>query len=134
MKRIRLALSYGLLVLTCLLVLNINSASAIKQFSDQFKEKYLKDPANTPEEKALTEAFAKAKCNVCHDPNSKSKKDHNPYGKELAKLLDKKADMKDKEKIQEALTKVEGMKSKTGDEKSPTYGELIKQGKLPAEQ
>ena len=132
MKRLRLGLSYALIVAACVLVFDVKQASAIKQFSDVFAEKYFKE-AKTDEQKALAEAAAKAKCNVCHDSKSKSKKDHNPYGKELAKLLDKKADKDDKKKIETALTEVEKIKSVEGDPKAPTYGELIKKGKLPAE-
>jgi hypothetical protein len=68
---------------------------------------------------------------VCHA--GKTKKNHNDYGKALKTLLTKK-DAKDTEKIHAALEKAAGMKSKSGDESSPTFGELIKQGKLPADE
>ena len=40
---------------------------------------------------------------------------------------------KDVDKIKEALEAVEKEHSKPGDEKSPTFGELIKEGKLPGD-
>ena len=46
-------------------------------------------------------------------------------------LLDRKKDAKNPEKIIEALEKVAAMHSVEGDDTSPTYGELIKAGKLP---
>ena len=102
-----------------------DSAKAIKPFFDEFKEKYVK-PDGSAEEKALAEAVEKVKCNVCH--KGKSKKMRNAYGEVLDALLDKKADAKNKEKIAEALDKVAGEKSPAG----PTFGELMKEGKLPA--
>jgi hypothetical protein len=39
--------------------------------------------------------------------------------------------MKNPEKIVESLKKVEAMHSVAGDDKSPTFGDLIKEGKLP---
>ncbi|HEY2894440.1 MAG TPA: hypothetical protein VGJ16_09520, partial [Pirellulales bacterium] len=55
----------------------------------------------------------------------------NEYGKALDELLDKKADMKDTKKIQEALETVAGKNSDPKNPSSPTFGDLIKQGKLP---
>lgn len=90
-------------------------ASARKEYFDGFKEKYGSD-------KQLAPLIDDAKCFVCHV--GKSKKNRNDYGKALSKLLMKE---KDKAKIQEALGKVEGEKSPDG----KTFGELIKEGKLP---
>ena len=45
--------------------------------------------------------------------------------------MDKKEDAKDKEKILAALKKVEDLHSDPEDDKSPTYGELIRANKLP---
>ena len=70
-----------------------------------------------------------AKCNVCHV--GKSKKDRNAYGHALADLLDKKEDAKDVAKIRAALEKVAGMPSDPAKADSVTFGDLIKQGKLP---
>lgn len=78
------------------------------------------------------------RCMLCHDPESKSKKDHNVYGKsfkkhmpkdEFDKLkgLDQKADLA--KKVGEALKAAEADKHSSG----KTYGEVIKAGKLPSE-
>lgn len=73
----------------------------------------------------LATASAAAKCNVCHVPD-KEKTERNAYGKELAKHLTKN-DAKDVEKIKKALSDVESAKAPGG----KTFGELIKEGKLP---
>ena len=98
-------------------------AFAIKQFSDQFKELYVKE--GTP----LAVAVESAKCNVCH--KGKSKKDHNSYGEALAKLLDKKEDKANVEKIREALAMVGKESSDPANPDAPTFGSLIEAGKLP---
>lgn len=98
-----------------------SEALAIKQFADEFKEMYVKD--GTP----LAAEVEKAKCNVCHV--GKSKKDRNAYGEALAKLLDKKEDKSNKEKIRQALETVAAQPSAGAG--SPTFGDLIKEGKLP---
>lgn len=101
-------------------------AFAIKQFQDEFKAVYVKPDSSDPAEKALAMAVDAAKCNVCH--KGKEKKDRNAYGNALADLLDKKEDAKNMEKIRKALETVAAMKSADG---GPTFGELIKMGKLP---
>lgn len=101
-------------------------AFARKQYMDEFKAMYVKADG-TDSEKALAAAVEGAKCNVCH--KGTSKKERNAYGEALAALLDKKEDAKNVEKIKESLTKVADMAS---DGKSgPTFGALIKEGKLP---
>ena len=96
-------------------------AFAIKQFADEFKALYVKD--GTP----LAAEVEKAKCNVCHV--GKNKKDRNAYGEALAALLDKKEDKDNKDKIRQALEAVAAKPS--GADGSPTFGDLIKEGKLP---
>ncbi|MDA1039356.1 MAG: hypothetical protein O3A37_03570 [Planctomycetota bacterium] len=96
-------------------------AFAIKQFADEFKAVYVKDGS------PLAAEVEKAKCNVCHV--GKSKKDRNAYGQALAELLDKKEDKENKEKIRQALETVASMPSAGAG--SPTFGDLIKEGKLP---
>lgn len=101
-------------------------AWAIKPFNDQFIEHYIGEKKDT--------AFAKevlgAKCWLCHQ-GRKSRKNHNAYGEELAKLLDKRTDARDTEKIVAALVEVEKIHLEPENEESPTYGDLIKAGKLP---
>ncbi len=110
-----------------------DSAHAIPTFKKQFEEKYLKDNKN----EAYVKTFKGAKCFLCHDTkklNDKgktSKKNRNAYGQQLSKLLDKKTDKKKLKKIQEALAKVAAMHSDAKNDKSPTFGQLIEQGKLP---
>lgn len=111
------------------LLARIESAYAVAPFKKEFEEKYVKKDPATPEEKALAAAVAKVKCNVCHV--GKKKKDRNAYGDALDALLDRKKDSKDKAKIQAALDTVAEQKSNPDDPNSPTFGELIKQGKLP---
>lgn len=122
MKKAVLILVCGALVFS----LTLSTASAIPPFAAEFKARYVKENPETDEEKALAAAVEKVKCNVCH--MGKEKKERNAYGKALDELLDKKEDAKNKEKIQEALEAVEEMKA---DEDGPTFGELIKEGKLP---
>ena len=119
-----------LFALTCSVALAaVQSAHAIPAFNKEFENKYVKkEPANDSE-KALAAAVAKVKCNVCHA--GKTKKERNEYGKALKGLLDKKTDIKNIPKIQKALETVAGMKSDPKDPSSPTFGELIEQGKLP---
>src|SRR5215469_17056972 len=103
--------------------LSQSPARAVKPFLIEFKEKYT-NPEGSAEDKAFASLVEKVQCNVCHMGNSK--KMRNDYGKALNKFV-KKEDQKDKEKIKEAL-------GKAAEEKSPagkTFGELIKEHKLP---
>jgi hypothetical protein len=101
-------------------------ALAIKQFNDEFKAVYVKPDSSDPAEKALAAAVETAKCNLCH--KGKEKKERNAYGEALAELLDKKEDAKNVDKIRKALETVAAKASPDG---GPTFGELIKAGKLP---
>lgn len=130
MKKVCLTLCCGLLALGLFGSLRSNSASAFPQFKKEFDNKYIGDES-TDAQKAIAAAVKVAKCNVCHDPTKdaegkSSKKNRNAYGEALHKYIGKK-DKKDVAKIQDALTKVESMKDGDG----PTFGELLKQGKLP---
>lgn len=91
-------------------------ASARKQYYDEFKEKYGAD-------KDFGQVIDEAKCFVCHV--GKSKKNRNDYGMALSKAIGK--NEKGKDKINEALGKIEDQKAADG----KTFGELIKEGKLP---
>lgn len=98
-------------------------AFAIKQFFDEFKAVYVKDGS------PLAAAVETAKCNVCH--KGSSKKDRNAYGEALAKLLDKKEDKDNKDKIRQALETVAKESSDPSQADAPTFGDLIAAGKLP---
>lgn len=108
---------------------SFGTALARPPYKKEFDAMYVK-PEGTDSEKALAAAVATAKCDVCH--KGEKKKDRNAYGEALAKLL-KKDDAKNVEKIQKSLKEVEAEHSDAKDPKSPTFGDLIKAGKLPAE-
>ena len=104
---------------------SMRPAHAILQFQKEWVNLYIGDDKDSD----FAKEVKKAGCFVCHQ--GKLRKHHNPYGIHLVELLDKKADMKNPEKIVEAIKKVEAMHSVADDDTSPTYGELIKQGTLP---
>ena len=119
MRKVRLL--GGLIVATFVgaFLVSASPAFAVKQFYDEFKEVYVNKGSLD------ASAVAKSKCNICHE--GKSKKDKNAYVELLDKLLDRKKDAKNPEKIRQALAAVESEKSPSGE----TYGDLFKEGKLP---
>lgn len=136
MKRILPPLFLGMSVFLAVLWLTAAPAKAIKNFQADFVARYVQPSDDAPKEVArkaamLGEAVEEAKCNVCH--NGRNKKLRNAYGDELARLLDKKADAENTEKVISALEIVGRIKSDPDDENSPTYGDLIDQGKLPVQ-
>ncbi len=100
-------------------------ALAVLQFQKEFVNLYV----GNDKESAFAAEVKAAKCWTCHQ--GKSRKHHNSYGQHLVPLLDRKKDAKNSEKIIESLKKVAALHSVEGDESSPTFGELIKAGKLP---
>jgi hypothetical protein len=104
-------------------------AMAVKEFKDAFKAKYIKPDSTAANDVALATAFDQASCTVCHA--GESKKVRNDYGKQVAKWVSKR-DKKNPEKIGAALEAVAKLKSKPSDPQSPTFGEKIAGGKLPA--
>lgn len=117
------------LVVSAVFVWCASTAWAVTQFRTQFVAKYVKKDSNDPKDKAFAELVEKAGCNICHMGEDRTKR--NAYGEALDKLLDRKTDARDKEKIQKALEAVEKEKLDPKDPKSPTFGERIKQGQLP---
>ncbi|MEX0676860.1 MAG: hypothetical protein WD063_07275 [Pirellulales bacterium] len=113
-------------------------ARALPPIFQQFQATYLKADSSDEKDKEFAALVTgKVKCDVCH-VTGKPKKMRNPYGTQLSMLLDKdnfkparlKAEPeKVKAEIVAAFEAVAAMKS--GDEKSPTFGELIAQHKLP---
>lgn len=113
-------------------------------FKKEFDNKYLGDKnEDTPLYKAWE---GKSTCNTCHIGGADDRVNRNDYGKALSKLIKKedaeklsfKNRMKDPEtakkiekKIRDALDTVEKQPSDAKDKSSPTYGDLIKTGKLP---
>jgi hypothetical protein len=134
------ALVVALCAVAAALGTKLPSAQALPPFWKEFEAKYVKPDSADEKEKAFAPVAANAKtgkCFVCH-AIGQEKKVRNAYGKQLSMLLKKdnfKAERlqaeadKCKAEIIAALDAVAAMKS--GDDKSPTFGELIAQGKLP---
>jgi len=120
------------------------NAKAQPAFKKYFDQKYFPMTGDTP----MKKAYETSSCNFCHiggaDPEER--KNRNAYGQALDKLLEKKdadnASFKVKnekpdvfkaaeEKIIKALETVEKEPSDPKDKNSPTFGELLKAGKLP---
>ena len=112
-----------------LLWLTGSSATAMKPFHDEFVAKYVKPDSTDKKEKAFAEAAQAAKCSICHQ--GKTKAVRNVYGRALGRYLSE-DDAENKEKIRTALDKAAQVKSNPDDPRSPTFGDLIKAGKLPA--
>ncbi len=117
--RILFTLSLGLLIIG---TVDTQDAQARSQYEKAMGKLY-------PEllKKHGTEKSGKKKfdCKICH---GKTKKKRNDYAKALEKALGKKKET-DADKIKEALEKI--AKEKSTIDKAKTYGELIKDGKLP---
>jgi hypothetical protein len=117
------------------LTFSTRTAESRQPYAKKFASKYTKADG-TDEEKAFAVLVTNAKCTVCHEPGN-DKKLRNRYGKALAEIIKPKdvpADWKgetDNKKIEEALDKVALIHIDVKDDKSPTYAELIKTGKLP---
>jgi hypothetical protein len=123
MSRSSMPARLAVLGLSLVLGVSAREAFAIKQFFDEFKDVYVTEGS------PLAAEVETAKCNVCH--KGKSKKDRNAYGEALAKLLDKKEDKANKEKIREALETVAQESSDPATPDAPTFGALLAEGKLP---
>ena len=119
----------------------VSKAQALPPFKKAFFEKYVDKSDNSN----FKEAAEKASCNICH-VKDKPKKVRNEYGKLLAKYTggsvnkDAKAaeasggDSAKQAVIDKALKALDEGFDKVADEKSSTgqtYGERIKDGKLP---
>jgi hypothetical protein len=101
-------------------------AAATKSLFPVFKAKYVQPDSQEPNDVAFAQAVETAKCHVCHV----GKKSLNEFGKAVRMSL-RKRDFKNPAKAQEGLEKAMSTKSIPDDGNSPTYGELIRQGKLP---
>ena len=106
-----------------------DDAQAVIQFKREFDRKYADSESESANERALASAASKAKCYVCHMDEEKTI--HNAYGTALAELLDKDEDKKDRKKIRAALEKVAEMRPAAGADDAPTFGDIIRAGKLP---
>jgi hypothetical protein len=118
----RLALAFALVTMAA------ERAAATLPFQKAFVREYVTD-RDDPEFATLVQR--NAKCNVCHQ-GTKSRKNLNPYGAELAKLLNYRTDNHDGEKIAAALQEVAALPADPSRTDGPTYGERIAEGELPA--
>jgi hypothetical protein len=113
----------GLVLVGLVLALSPADADARTKYRTTFKQEYKKVAESN-----------KVTCDVCHVPKKK-KTDRNNYGKALLKTLKEAVgDIPDKgvvdvKKIKESLKKVEKEKSAID---GKTFGDLLKEGKLPA--
>ncbi len=119
-----------------MLWLAISPAAALELYQTNFEARYTKRGRSDSKEIAqkkviLARAIDVAKCNVCHV--GKDKKKRNGYGKELAKLLIEVDDVENAKEVIKAIEEVGKVKSDPRDKKSPTFGDLMGQGKLPAQ-
>ena len=131
MRRSVLIVLPGLIVLGLLLSWSGFAAKADPAFRKEFEVRYVKKDSADPGEQEFAAKVKKAKCHVCHVGTARERKKRNAYGNELSKLLDRKKDRKNKEKIQKALETVGAMKINPEDESSITFSELFAQGELP---
>ena len=117
--KVRTAILCSFALVVVLMNLGENRVQARPLYQKQFPLVY----------KNLKKQAKKAKCNICH--YGKKKKDRNDYGTALAKEFakgKKKKNEKDVKRIKEVFKKVLKQKSKV---KGKTFGDLIKDGKLP---
>lgn len=105
------------------------AAFGLHEFKKEFESLYVKADSQDAKDQAFAAAVQDAKCMICH--GAKSKKERNAYGKHLEKLLTE-DDGDNKAKIRNALEKVAAQKTDPSKPESPTFGERIRQGKLPA--
>jgi hypothetical protein len=118
---------------------HVTQVQAFPPFKKEFENLYIKENPTTDPEKSLKEAATGAKCGICHNgPEGKDKKHRNTYGKAIEELMPKdlsKDDLdalkKNAAQIKDLLEKAAKEHSDPKDDKSPTFGDLIKEGKLP---
>jgi hypothetical protein len=129
-------ISFSVLTATLLVfAFGTERAQSRPQYAKAFAAKYAKADSTNAEEKAFAAAVTSAKCGVCHE--GESKKNRNAFGKQVAEIIkpkDAPADWKgekDPKKIEEAFDKAIAAHIDAKDPKSPTFGDLIKAGKLP---
>ena len=106
----------------------VSPAYAIKPFYLELRAKYVKPKSTEQNDVALMLAFEQSGCTICHPGDDKHKLTR--YGGQVAWRINK-FDKGNKKKIQEAFDEVGALRSDPYEPKSPTYGELFRQGKLP---
>jgi hypothetical protein len=119
---------FGLTLLATVLATSISQpAAAVIQFYTEYKKLYV--ATHPDKEYAAIVDKAANRCFVCHQ--GKLRKHHNEFGKHLVELLDRKKDLRDKEKIIASIKKVVEMHVDPKDDKSETYLDRIKASKWP---
>jgi hypothetical protein len=119
------------------------SAQAQPLFKKYFDRKYFPMEGET----AMKKAYESSSCNFCHIGGADDRKHRNDYGKALSKLGLKKEDAanltkkvetdnpvlfkKTEAKVINAIDDAEKEHSDPKDKSSPTFGDLLKEGKLP---
>ena len=103
-------------------------AYAIKEFYKELEAKYVKRDSKKETDIDLLIAFEQAQCTICHPRDNKQQL--TPYGGQVGWRINK-FDKGNKKKIQAALKELEDLRSDSRNPKSPTYGELFRQGRLP---
>ncbi len=135
--------------MSIIILLSLNQkAIAISAFKKEFFNMYVKKDSSEPKEKEFAEAAnAKTgKCYICHinvkdldEKGLKKKSVKNNYGKAISEFITKdafdKLKKEDKERayalVRQALMQVGAFKSNPMSTVSPTFDELISDGKLP---
>jgi hypothetical protein len=130
-------------LLLCLGVADLHrpTAEAFPAFKRQFDAKYLTQGT------ALYQAYrGRSTCNVCHVGGAMSREHRNDYGQALEKLLDRstaealsvessrrnpQAAQAATKKIEAAFEAVEKLPADPREKLSPTFGMLLREGKLP---
>jgi hypothetical protein len=106
------------------------TAYAVKEFKEQFEEKYTKPQGRKRPNPNLVRAVAAAQCRICHPGDDKHKL--NAYAAQIGQHVNQ-FDKAKTERIQDALEQVSKRRSDPFDPNSPTFGELIKKGHLPVD-
>ncbi len=101
---------------------------AVEEFYAELEAKYVKPESKNQNDVVLTIAFEQARCTICHPGDDKHRL--TAYGGQVAWRINK-YDKENREKIQKALEQVAALRSDPRDPKSPTYGELFREGRLP---
>jgi hypothetical protein len=104
-------------------------AQAIREFQEEFLVLYIDSESEDPQVRAFAELVEKADCHLCHQ--GRLRRDRNRYGTALSEFLDRREDRRDTAKIRAALQRVAEIRSDAEDDSAPTFGELIRTGKLP---
>ena len=122
-RNVRMALAVCLTLAGAVLLSGFQTAEARPQNRTQFLKQYPKVKDENP---------SSMNCLICHEPKADSEsmpdtKKRNNYGQALMGVIEK--NERDADKIVEAMKKVEKENSAI---KGKTFGDLLKEGKLPA--